>query len=65
MLEGLQAFGVTVDKSLEINDPADVTEQWLTTEVHGEAQGSSGAAATITAKAAPRGGRKLTKKAAS
>ena len=33
MLEGLQqAFGVTVDKSIEINDPADLTEAWLTAE---------------------------------
>lgn len=64
MLEGLQAFGVTVDKSLEINDPADVTEEWLEAEVRGQAQGASGASATVTAKAAPRGGRKLVKKPA-
>ena len=63
MLEGLQqAFGVVVDKSIEISDPADLTEAWLTAEVYGQAPSASGASATLTAKAAPRGGRKLIRK---
>ena len=63
MLEGLQGtFGVLVDKSIEISDPADLTEEWLAAEVSGQAPSASGAAATLTAKAAPRGGRKLIRK---
>eukprot|EP00964_Phaeocystis_antarctica_P091862 scaffold58972_cov63-Phaeocystis_antarctica.AAC.2 len=63
MLEGLQqAFGVVVDKSIEISDPADLTEAWLTAEVYGQAPSASGATAAITAKAAPRGGRRLIRK---
>ena len=62
-LEGLQqAFGVVVDKSIEISDPADLTEAWLTAEVYGQAPSASGATAAITAKAAPRGGRRLIRK---
>lgn len=65
MLEGLQqAFGVAVDKSIEINDPADLTEAWLAAEVYGQAPSASGASAALTAKAAPRGGRKLTSRKA-
>mmetsp|Transcript_1990 Transcript_1990/g.3904 ORF Transcript_1990/g.3904 Transcript_1990/m.3904 type:complete len:338 (-) Transcript_1990:110-1123(-) len=66
MLEGLQqAFGVGVDKSLEISDAADVTEDWLKAEVYGAAPSASGAAVTLTAKArAPGGSRKLTRKQA-
>jgi hypothetical protein len=63
MLEGLQeTFGVLVDKSIEISDPADLTEAWLAAEVSGQAPSASGASATLTAKAAPRGGRKLIRK---
>ena len=63
MLEGLQeTFGVLVDKSIEISDPADLTDEWLAAEVSGQAPSASGASATLTAKAAPRGGRKLIRK---
>ena len=63
MLEGLQqAFGVVVEKSIEINEPADLTEAWLSAEVYGQAPSASGASATLTAKAAPRGGRRLIRK---
>ena len=59
-LEGLVGYGVTVDKSLETSEPADVTEAWLTSELYPAEAASSQPA--VTAKAAPRGGRRLVKK---
>ena len=60
MVDGLVGFGIAVDKNLETSDPADVTEAWLTSEIY--ASEAAAAQPTVTAKAAPRGGRKLVKK---
>ena len=61
LLTSLAAQGFQVDKSIEGVEAAELSDEELTSQMYPQ-DAAAAAAPTITAKAAPRGGRKLVKR---